>query len=349
MDVAPITSSKNVARDAYHQTELLWRRVRDYEGAQEMLGPEKPLSAQCVLNLLQNPRNDPRCVRVDGPIEAYALHLAAGDGVFLLPNALGLSQQRVLLRELVTRWVLPPNRSNLWPSSCTDCQLRQGMADFSSGATTSCFDKLRWVTLGLQYDWSNPCYLDIENSPLPDALSDIATSCTSVLPLPSGVEVRAFDAAICNLYHASRRPSDRLGGHQDRVEENPTEPLVSVSVGLPCVFLLGGVDRACPPTPVLLRGGSVLVLSGPSRRAFHGVPTVLVPPEMQPRGRGHPRPRKAGGPDHTDVYRPWEVGTSPSLMPGNLECDCTGPPEFEASIDHILSRVRVNFSIRSAS
>lgn len=28
-----------------------------------------------------------------------------------------------------------------------------------------------------------------------------------------------FQAAICNLYHAARRPSDRLGGHRDDVEE----------------------------------------------------------------------------------------------------------------------------------
>ncbi|CAE7817469.1 abh1, partial [Symbiodinium microadriaticum] len=96
-------------------------------------------------------------------------------------------------------------------------------------------------------------------------------------------------AAICNFYHAARRPSDRLGGHRDDVEPDTSSPLVTVSLGLPCIFLLGKGSRAARPVPLLLRAGSLLVLAGAARQAYHGVPTVLVPPKLQLRGRG---PRK---------------------------------------------------------
>ena len=52
-------------------------------------------------------------------------------------------------------------------------------------------------------------------------------------------------------------------------------PLVSLSFGHSCVFLVGGPSRETAPTPILLRSGDVLVLSGEARRVFHGVPRII--------------------------------------------------------------------------
>jgi alkylated DNA repair protein alkB family protein 1 len=52
-------------------------------------------------------------------------------------------------------------------------------------------------------------------------------------------------------------------------------PLLSLSLGASCVFLLGGADREAPVLPILLRSGDVSVLAGPARRFFHGVPKIL--------------------------------------------------------------------------
>ena len=48
-------------------------------------------------------------------------------------------------------------------------------------------------------------------------------------------------------------------------------PIVSVSLGLPAVFLFGGLKRADKPTRVPLEHGDVAVWGGPARMRYHGV------------------------------------------------------------------------------
>ncbi|NSX17143.1 DNA oxidative demethylase AlkB [Cupriavidus taiwanensis] len=77
----------------------------------------------------------------------------------------------------------------------------------------------------------------------------------------------APDACLINRYV----PGTRLSLHQDRDELDFTAPIVSVSLGLPAVFLFGGMRRADKPQRVRLAHGDVVVWGGPSRLAFHGV------------------------------------------------------------------------------
>ena len=75
------------------------------------------------------------------------------------------------------------------------------------------------------------------------------------------------DACLVNRYE----PGARLTLHQDRDERDFTAPIVSVSLGLPAVFLFGGERRADRPLRVTLAHGDVVVWGGPSRLRFHGV------------------------------------------------------------------------------
>lgn len=75
------------------------------------------------------------------------------------------------------------------------------------------------------------------------------------------------DACLINRY----RLGSRLSLHQDRNERDFSAPIVSVSLGLPAVFLLGGMRRAAPTIPVGLNHGDVLVWGGPDRLRYHGV------------------------------------------------------------------------------
>ena len=63
----------------------------------------------------------------------------------------------------------------------------------------------------------------------------------------------------------------KMGMHQDRDEARLTEPIVSVSLGLPAIFRWGGLTRAAPASGHLLTHGDVVVWGGPSRRVFHGI------------------------------------------------------------------------------
>ena len=59
--------------------------------------------------------------------------------------------------------------------------------------------------------------------------------------------------------------------HVDRSELCATSPLVSISLGCAAVFLIGGPTRDSEPVPILLRSGDVVIMSGPCRRAYHGM------------------------------------------------------------------------------
>ncbi|MBL8539636.1 MAG: DNA oxidative demethylase AlkB [Betaproteobacteria bacterium] len=63
----------------------------------------------------------------------------------------------------------------------------------------------------------------------------------------------------------------RLSLHQDRNERDLGAPIVSISLGVPAVFLFGGSRRSDPVRRVPLRHGDVVVWGGPARLRYHGV------------------------------------------------------------------------------
>jgi alkylated DNA repair protein (DNA oxidative demethylase) len=75
------------------------------------------------------------------------------------------------------------------------------------------------------------------------------------------------DACLINRYV----PGSRLSLHQDRDERDLRAPIVSVSLGLPAVFLFGGPRRNSPTRRVPLAHGDVVVWGGPARLYYHGV------------------------------------------------------------------------------
>jgi alkylated DNA repair protein (DNA oxidative demethylase) len=75
------------------------------------------------------------------------------------------------------------------------------------------------------------------------------------------------DACLINRYD----PGARLSLHQDKNERDYSAPIVSVSLGLPALFLFGGTRRAERPQRVPVAHGDVVVWGGPARLRYHGV------------------------------------------------------------------------------
>ncbi|HEY7929275.1 MAG TPA: DNA oxidative demethylase AlkB [Steroidobacteraceae bacterium] len=75
------------------------------------------------------------------------------------------------------------------------------------------------------------------------------------------------DACLINCY----APDTRLSLHQDRDERDLSAPVVSVSLGLPAVFLYGGLQRRDRVRRVPLFHGDVVVWGAAQRLVFHGV------------------------------------------------------------------------------
>ncbi|ARO87699.1 alpha-ketoglutarate-dependent dioxygenase AlkB [Nitrosospira lacus] len=83
----------------------------------------------------------------------------------------------------------------------------------------------------------------------------------------AGFEDFEPDACLVNRYE----PGARLSLHQDKNERDFGAPIVSVSLGLPAIFLWGGLRREDRPVRIPLMHGDVMVWGGPSRLCYHGV------------------------------------------------------------------------------
>jgi DNA oxidative demethylase len=145
-----------------------------------------------------------------------------------------------------------------------------------SVAMTNC-GEVGWISdrRGYRYDGIDP---DSGRPwpPMPDALRRLAVRTAATAGFP-GFEP---DACLVNCY----APGTRLSLHQDRNEHDLLAPVVSVSLGLPAVFLFGGLRRADRAQRIALAHGDVVVWGGRQRLAFHGV-TPLADGEHALTGR----------------------------------------------------------------
>jgi DNA oxidative demethylase len=132
-----------------------------------------------------------------------------------------------------------------------------------SVAMTNC-GNLGWVSdrRGYRYDACDP--LNGEPwPPMPPVFLELAQTAARA----GGFLGFEPDACLINRYE----PGARLTLHQDKDERDFSAPIVSVSLGLPAVFLLGGDARRDNHRRVRLQHGDVVVWGGPARLHHHGV------------------------------------------------------------------------------
>ena len=82
------------------------------------------------------------------------------------------------------------------------------------------------------------------------------------------------DSCLINRYEIG----DAMGLHQDKDELDIQIPIVSVSLGLSATFQVGGLQRSATKQEILLESGDVVILSGLSRGAYHGIKPVKANP-----------------------------------------------------------------------
>jgi alkylated DNA repair protein (DNA oxidative demethylase) len=142
-----------------------------------------------------------------------------------------------------------------------------------SVAMSNC-GRLGWVTDRTGYRYSE---IDPETNrawpEMPPAFRRLAESAAN----EAGFARFVPDACLINRYE----PGTKLSLHQDKDERDFTQPIVSVSLGLPATFLFGGLERGGKVVRIPLVHGDVVVWGGPARLRYHGV---------APLGEGeHPR------------------------------------------------------------
>ncbi|WP_371817004.1 DNA oxidative demethylase AlkB [Rhodoferax sp. AJA081-3] len=132
-----------------------------------------------------------------------------------------------------------------------------------SVATTNC-GSLGWVSDSHGYRYA---VLDPQNGTpwpaMPACFLDLAGRAAA----KAGYDHFAPESCLINTY----LPGAKLSLHQDKDEKDLSAPIVSVSLGLPAVFLFGTPNRKDRAQRYRLVHGDVVVWGGPSRLAFHGV------------------------------------------------------------------------------
>jgi alkylated DNA repair protein (DNA oxidative demethylase) len=170
----------------------------------------------------------------------------------VLLHGFALTEAPALMDELARLIEQAPWRQMVTPSGH-----RMSVAMTNGGA-------LGWVSDRTGYRYET---LDPETGqpwpPLPDRFLRLARDAAA----QAGFAGFIPDACLINRY----LPAARMSLHQDRDERDLSAPIVSVSLGLPAVFLWGGLKRNDPTRRIPLVHGDVLVWGGPDRLRYHGV------------------------------------------------------------------------------
>jgi alkylated DNA repair protein (DNA oxidative demethylase) len=121
-----------------------------------------------------------------------------------------------------------------------------------------------WITdrSGYRYDGTDPQ----SGQPWP-AMPPVFRELAEGAAEQAGFTQFSPDACLINRY----QPGARMSLHQDRNEKDFAAPIVSVSLGLPAIFLFGGAKRSDRPRRIQLEHADVVIWGGPARLFFHGV------------------------------------------------------------------------------
>ncbi len=136
-----------------------------------------------------------------------------------------------------------------------------------SVAMTNC-GSAGWVTdrSGYRYDANDPEVAKPWPA-MPASFRELARQAAT----QGGFEGFVPDACLINRYV----PGARMSLHQDKNEQDFAAPIVSVSLGLPAIFLFGGLQRSDKPQRFRLEHGDIAVWGGPARLKFHGVAPLV--------------------------------------------------------------------------
>ena len=188
-----------------------------------------------------------------------------------------IGEQSYVLRGYALPWIerlLPELRAVLAQSPFRQMLTPGGFT--MSAALSSCGD-LGWMTDTSGYRYTPLDPRSQQPWPvMPQVLRELAVLAAA----DAGFIDFAPDACLINRYV----PGAKMSLHQDKNERRYSEPVVSVSLGLPAIFLFGGHERSGKTQKVSLFHGDVVVWGGVDRLRFHGVMPIKdgVHPIMGP-------------------------------------------------------------------
>lgn len=78
------------------------------------------------------------------------------------------------------------------------------------------------------------------------------------------------DCCLINYYNLNAK----MGLHIDNDEKNFSFPVLSISIGAPALFRIGGLERKDKTQSIRLNHGDVIILKDESRLIYHGIDRI---------------------------------------------------------------------------
>lgn len=135
---------------------------------------------------------------------------------------------------------------------------------FQMGVQTMSCGSVGWVSDCKGYRYSRTDLVSGDEWPsMPKSFSELATASAS----DAGFLNFNPDTCLMNRYE----PGIQMGAHQDKDEQDFSQPVVSLSLGIDARFFIVGETRTGKSQAIDLADGDVLVFGGIARKYFHGV------------------------------------------------------------------------------
>ncbi|GAB4845185.1 hypothetical protein Ancab_038593 [Ancistrocladus abbreviatus] len=307
-------TAADVERTAFRRAEKKYKLYYDQNSKKKKQPRPVDLSAvidfkSIVESFNQTGKTPPGVYALNNGFGHPVFGLEKHPGFYFIHGALSVEEQCWWIRESLTNFPQPPNRTNhstfygpiydLFSAARERKVLVEEESSPESGlvsnkgarrwnfheqtatsfhgstgkaiAASVLLRRLRWSTLGLQFDWSKRNYnVSLPHNKIPEALCQLAKKMTAPA-MPVGEEFQP-EAAIVNYFGLG----DMLGGHLDDMEADWSKPIVSLSLGCKAIFLLGGKTRQDEPLAMFLRSGDIVLMAGEARECFHGVPRIFT-------------------------------------------------------------------------
>lgn len=174
-------------------------------------------------------------------------------GIRHIPGALSRDEQQALVDDIRAVVMDAPLYTPAMPKTGKEMSVRM----------TNC-GVLGWVTdkeHGYRYQSTHPV-TGKPWPPMPPRVTDLWQT-YAACPLEP-------EACLINFYSEDAK----MGLHQDRDEAEFSAPVLSISLGDACLFRVGGTRREERTVSFRLESGDIVLISGESRHAFHGVDRI---------------------------------------------------------------------------
>lgn len=139
---------------------------------------------------------------------------------------------------------------------------------FPMALKVSSWGKVGWFGRNGSYSYIEKHDNGLAWPEIPRFINNIMMEALIVCKLPQ-IEL---DTVLMNWYPPK---TGRLGKHADVTEQDQESPIITISLGSSCKFLIGGLDYDDPMQKTILESGDVFVMSGASRLAYHEVQSLI--------------------------------------------------------------------------